>query len=74
MNNTHQAKIERLAQSLTVQLNGKLLISKQRTAFLLDISLMTLDRLRKEGVINSIMVRGQVKIKVMELARYIVEN
>jgi len=74
MNNDHQEKVEYQAELLTIQHGGKLLLSRKRTAFLLDVSPMTIDRLREDGAIVSTMVRGQVKFKVMEISRYMVEN
>lgn len=53
---------------------GKSIVNKKDTAFYLDISPGTLDRMRLEGEICSIMVRGQVKFRAKEIARVIVEG
>ena len=52
----------------------KILITKSETAFELSISEDTLDALRKDGVLKSKTVRGQVRFKIYEVARYIVDD
>ncbi|GIT99712.1 hypothetical protein TSL6_02190 [Sulfurovum sp. TSL6] len=53
---------------------GKSILNKKDTAFYLDISTMTLDRMRLAGDIRSIRVGGQVKFRAKEIARLIVEG
>ena len=47
------------------------LISKQKAADSFDVSERTIDRLRKAGAIDSVLIRGQVRITQLSLDRYV---
>lgn len=53
---------------------GKSILNKKDTAFYLDISTMTLDRMRRKGEIKSKRIGGQVKFRVKEIARCVVHG
>lgn len=52
----------------------KMLLTKSEAASELSISEDTLDELRKDGVLKSKTVRGQIRFKIYEIARYIVDD
>ena len=61
-------------EKLKKENGNKAVLGKKRTAFILDISVDTLDRLREESKICSRTIRGQVKFRLAEIARFIVED
>lgn len=61
-------------EKLKKENGNKAVLGKQRTAFILDIGVDTLDRLRKENKICSKIIRGQVKFRLAEIARFLVED
>lgn len=52
--------------------HGTALLSKKAAAQELGISTATIDRMRNDGEIKSKVVKGQVKISVVEIAKYVV--
>jgi hypothetical protein len=51
----------------------KMLLTKKQTANELNVSEATIDRLRKNGQLNSKKVLGQVMFSLDELARFLYE-
>jgi len=49
----------------------KMLLSKDITAIELNMSVSTLDRLRKKGEIKSKRVSGQIMFSIAEIAKYL---
>jgi len=50
----------------------KMLLSKETTAMELNMSVTTLDRLRKKGELKSKKVSGQIMFSIAEVAKYLV--
>ena len=61
-------------KELKNQYMSSLLTKKQTAEELGGISVTTLDRMRKEGLIASRKVRGSVRFSIEEVARYLVQR
>ena len=47
------------------------LYTKKRTASMLEVSIATVDRLRKCGALSSLQIGGQIRFKESEIERFI---
>ena len=65
--------IERKKKELRNRYQASLNTKKELARELGGISIQTVDRLRKEGMITSKMVRGQVRFMIEDIAIYLVE-
>lgn len=67
-----------MSQSNFIQMlrenHGKMLLTKKETARELSTSEATIDRLRKEGLITSKKVLGQIMFTIDEVARFLSED
>ena len=67
-------EIEEKKKELKSEYMSSLLTKKQTAEELGGISVTTLDRMRKEGLIVSKKVRGSVRFSIEEVARYLVQR
>ena len=67
-------EMEEKKKELKSQYLSSLLTKKQTAKELGGISTTTLDRMRKEGLIVSKKVRGSVRFRIDEVARFLVQG
>ncbi len=67
-------EIEEKRKELKTEYMSSLLTKKQTAKELGGISITTLDRMRKEGLIKSKLVRGSVMFSIREVASFLIER
>ena len=67
-------ELETKKRELKNQYMSSLLSKKQTARELGGISVTTLDRMRREGLISSKKVRGSIMFRIEEVARFIIQG
>lgn len=73
MLNQHLQELEAKKKVMRAEYMRSLLNKKETARELGEISIATLDRMRREGLITSKKVRGQIMFSLDEIARFLVE-